>query len=98
MVVPALTLLAFSDKRALGGASEGLTSGASSHALLHADATSAQVAAARAQRVALGCLTTSHIPPLVAFGDLLSMLGSGMTVRRAAARPRRRPCHARGRA
>ena len=87
MVLPALALFAFSDRRALGAASEGLFASAAalstapSAALLGADATAAQVAAARSQRRACCCLTTAHIAPLVAIGDLLSMLGSGMTIK-----------------
>ena len=60
-------------------ASAAALSTAPSAALLGADATAAQVAAARSQRAC--CLTTAHIAPLVAIGDLLSMLGSGMTIK-----------------
>ena len=62
MVLPALALFAFSDRRALGAASEGLFASAAalstapSAALLGADATAAQVAAARSQRRACCCL------------------------------------------
>ena len=87
MVLPALALFAFSDRRASAPPPRASSrrhrrlSTAPSAALLGADATAAQVAAARSQRRACCCLTTAHIAPLVAIGDLLSMLGSGMTIK-----------------
>ena len=81
-VLPALTLWLFRDAHALGAASEGLLSADAARATADGEATAAQRAAAAAPpRRVCGVLSAASIAPVVALSDLLSMLGSGMTIK-----------------